>query len=79
MGLKSFEVRKSKRNGKFRALAIGLNGKKVWWTEQYERRAKALEAIKLLDPEGKIPIDLFDAEGDLEKRIMPDAQIREGF
>lgn len=77
MKIKHFEIRKSKRNGKFHARAIGANGKKVWWTEHYERQAKALEAIKLLDPEGSVPIDLFDAEGDFIKRLMPDAEMIE--
>lgn len=78
MNVKNFEVRKSKRNGKFHARAIATNGKTVWWTEHYERRAKAMQAIKILDPEFNIPIDIFDGDGDFVKRLMPDAEMIEG-
>jgi uncharacterized protein YegP (UPF0339 family) len=37
--------------GQFKAHAWGTNGKLVWWTEAYERKAGAENAIRLLQAE----------------------------
>lgn len=35
----------------FKAHAWGTNGELVWWTEAYERKAGALNAIRLIQTE----------------------------
>lgn len=73
MNISHFEIKQSPRNGQFRSYAIGKNGRKVWWTEHYEQQAKALNAIRLLDPEGTKPIDVFNKNGNWTKRIEANA------
>lgn len=43
------KIRRAGRNRKqFRAVLVGRNGEKVWWTETYKTKAKAQKAIALL-------------------------------
>jgi uncharacterized protein YegP (UPF0339 family) len=40
--------------GQFKAHAWGENGKLVWWTEAYERKAGAENAVRLMQQEAAI-------------------------
>ena len=67
-----YEIKRSRRNGQYRAYVIGGNGRTIFTSEQYMTCAKAVKAIRLLDDTA--PIDVFDMKGEWTRTIQPEKE-----
>lgn len=71
-----FEIHRSKRNGQYRAYILGLNGEKVFTSEQYKTWQKAEKAIRLV--RWGATIDVFDKDGNWTKTVKPEEGMSPG-
>ena len=62
-----YEIRRSRRNGEYRAFIKGNNGEKVFMSELYTRVEKAKKAIYLIAPMAYI--ELYNESGQYVRTI----------